>query len=89
MQSSLKVISNETYTHKTVILDETRFEKCRFNDCIITYSGGPAEAYACQFSPNTAWRFEGPALMTMQVLQQCGWQFLTGKGEKPESFPHP
>ena len=70
MQSELKVVSNQTYTHKTLILDGTRFENCHFIECLITYSGGPA-------------------LETMQVLLQCGWQFLSGKGEMPEPLPHP
>jgi len=89
MQFKLPVVSNQTYAHKTLILDGTRFENCRFIECLITYSGGPAEASACEFSPNTAWRFEGPAAITMQVLQQCGWRFLYGNGEKAEPLPHP
>jgi hypothetical protein len=75
----LPVIAGQTFTRTDVRLDGKRFEKCKFINCQIFYSGGLAEASACEFSPDTVWRFEGAAGITMAVLQQLGWRFQYGK----------
>jgi hypothetical protein len=87
MQFPLPVVSKRTFMRETVTLDGTRFENCRFIECHIVYSGGPAETSVCEFSPNTVWDFQGAAATTMVVLQQCGWHFEYGKGDLPIPLP--
>jgi len=72
----LPVVSGQTYSKKTVQLDGTRFENCKFIDCQILYDGGPAETSACYFSPGTAFFFRGIAANVVQVIQGLGWTIL-------------
>jgi hypothetical protein len=74
----LPVISGRTFTNETVVVDGKRFENCKFIGCHIVYSGAPAEASSCQFSPNTTWEFQAAAAMTVQTLQRFGWRFEYG-----------
>jgi hypothetical protein len=87
MEYKLPVVSSQTYTHQDIPVDGKRFENCRFIRCQIIYSGGPAEASACEFSPDTVWKFQGAAAMTLETLQRFGWRFSYGKGETPEPLP--
>lgn len=79
----LPVIPSRTYTNQPVRLDGNRYENCKFIDCQIVYSGGPAEVHSCEFSQNTLWDLRNAAAITLQVLQQCGWQIRYGDGEQP------
>lgn len=74
------VISGRIFKNETVILDGFRFEKCRFENCTLVYSGGPADSAECYFAPDTLWKFEGPAGMVMQVLPLFAWRFSFGEG---------
>jgi hypothetical protein len=80
---TLPVTKGRTFTRETVTLDGKRFENCKFNECHLIYSGGPADCSACEFSPNTVWDFQGPAAITMVALQRFGWRLEFGKGETP------
>jgi hypothetical protein len=86
----LPVTSRKTFRREIVVLDGKRFEHCKFIECQIVYSGAPAEISSCEFSPNTVWQFQGPAGMTMQLLQQCGWRIEYGKsGPQAPAIPIP
>ena len=79
----LPVRSGETFKKQAVVLDGTRFEKCRFIECQLIYAGGPADCSACEFVGNTTWNLQGPASTTMLALRAFGWTFLFGGQEAP------
>jgi hypothetical protein len=84
MEYKLPVVSNESYVRQDVVVDGKRFENCRFIRCRIVYSGGPAEASGCEFCPDTVWKFQGFASMTLDTLQRFGWRFLYGRAKTPK-----
>ena len=84
----LPVIAGKTFTKHTIQIDGTRFENCKFIECTIRYSGGPAEASACEFSPNTVWDIRDAAGLTIMVLQQFGWRLeYENQGPLPPRSP--
>jgi hypothetical protein len=87
-QIKLPVISGRTFTRQTVTLDGNRFENCRFIECHLVYSGGPADCSSCEFSPNTVWDFQGPAAITVMVIQKFGWSLQYGKLQVPNPIPN-
>jgi hypothetical protein len=62
-----------TFTGDDAIhVDGGRFIECRFEGSVLIYSGGrPPEFENCMIG-DTRWRFEGPALRTIQLLQAIG-----------------
>jgi hypothetical protein len=86
----LPVVAGRTFKNETVVVDGRRFENCKFIGCTIIYSGGPAEASACEFSPNTVWGFQEPVGTSLKVLQAFGWRFEYGpKGPLAPAIPIP
>jgi hypothetical protein len=86
----LPITNGKTFRREIVVLDGRRFENCRFIECQIVYSGGPAEVSSCEFAPNTVWQFQGAAGMTMRLVQQCGWRIEFGPpGPQAAAIPIP
>jgi hypothetical protein len=79
---TLPAVSGKTFKNEAVTIDGKRFENYKFIDCHIIYSGGPADASACEFSPNLTWEFRGNVGMIVQVLPHFGWRLEFG-GEPP------
>jgi len=87
---TLPITAGKTFKNETVQIDGRRFENCKFIDCTIVYSGGPAEASFCEFAPNTVWAFQEPLGTSLKVLQQLGWRFEYGaKGPNAPAIPIP
>ena len=86
-QFKLPVMSNKTFDKQPIKLDGWRYERCKFIDCKMVYSGGPVEVSECEFSGETQWDFRGVAATTLVVLRQCGWKFEYGNGETPDQLP--
>lgn len=64
----IKNVENE-YKNVRVILDNNEFIKCRFEGCVLEFSGlGPVSLVECGFS-NVSWVFSGPAQNTLQFLK--------------------
>jgi hypothetical protein len=76
--TTLPLVSGQTFRNQTVMLDGKRFEGCRFIDCVIDYAGGLTQTSSCEFSPNTVWKFRGPAALVTTVLQGCGFRLEFG-----------
>lgn len=74
----LPVISGKTFRRENVVIDGKRFENCKFFECTIIYSGGPAETHLCEFGPNLLWGFQEPVGTSLKVLQAFGWRFEYG-----------
>jgi len=61
--------SGESYNHQTVQLDGETFTDCRFAECRLVYSGGPAPQFeGCRFD-DCEWKFEDGAAQTLQALK--------------------
>ena len=87
---NLPVVSGKTFRGGTVVIDGKRFENCKFFECTLIYSGGPAEMSSCEFGPNLLWGFQEPIGTSLNVLQQFGWRFEFGaKGPLAPAVPVP
>ena len=66
-------ISDRTFTNgETVEADGNEFVRCNFESVRLEYSGGGHPVFRdCQFG-EMGWYFTGPALRTIQLLQQMG-----------------
>lgn len=52
-----------------VPLDGDEFIRCRFNDCLLVFTGeGPIVMDGNVFGPAVKWTFDGPAARTLQFL---------------------
>ena len=72
--AALPVISGRTFTEQIVVVDGFSYERCRFVDCMIQYSGGAAEILDCELSANTIWDFRGSAASTIRILEAVGFK---------------
>ena len=75
---TLPVIADRTFTRETVALDGFRYERCNFAECVIQYSGGPADVSDCIFAPNTMWDFRAGAALTIETLKMVGFRVEYG-----------
>jgi hypothetical protein len=51
--------------------DGKTFTECNFDDIQLVYRGGEHPFFdSCRFGLNVTWRFLGPALRTIQLLQR-------------------
>lgn len=63
-------IEKQSYGRGTVVfIDDKYFTDCRFDDCIITYSGGDYGWANCRFESNVQINFIGPAQRVMTFAQ--------------------
>jgi hypothetical protein len=73
----MAVFKNKTFTRETIVLDSNEFHGCTFNECHLTYRGGPivfkADAFRCH------WVFEGAAQNTIGLLRYIGILPPTGE----------
>jgi hypothetical protein len=61
----------KTLTNATFVVEESFFINCVLRDCDLFYSGGDYDWMNARFE-NCRWHFRGPALKTMQMMQQIG-----------------
>lgn len=51
--------------------DGKSFADCTFNSAVLVYRGGEHPFFErCSFNDGVTWRFLGPALLTVQLLQR-------------------
>ncbi len=55
----------------TFVMEECFFLNCVLTDCDLFYSGGEADFVNLRME-NCRWHFRGPALKTVQVMQNIG-----------------
>lgn len=61
-------ILNSTFENARITLDNMHYEKCKFNNCTIEFSGiGKLGLIDCDFN-NCEWVFVGPAQNTLAFL---------------------
>src|SRR5579883_66592 len=65
------IVNGVDFKNETVTLDGKLFRNCNFDgSCVIVFRGTQATGFAhCKFSPQCQWRFDGPALLTMDFLR--------------------
>ena len=85
----LKVVRDRRFVDQTLHLDGVRYENCEFIGCTLVYSGGEADVSSCYVHAGTVWKLQGPAAMTVQVLEQYGWRIEYGNGPEPEPIRFP
>jgi hypothetical protein len=80
----LKKVANRTFAKgQQVETDDTHFSDCTFPAVTLDYRGGAHPTFErCTFE-SCGWHFSGPALKTIQILQQInaspgGEEFLAG-----------
>ena len=61
----------KTLNGATFVVEESFFINCVLRECDLFYSGGDFDWMNVQFE-SCRWHFRGPALKTMQVMQQIG-----------------
>jgi hypothetical protein len=81
--SRLRVVKDRRFVNETLSLDGVRYENCHFIGCTLVYSGGDSEVSSCYVHSGTVWKLQGPAAMTVQVLEQYGWHIKYGNGAEP------
>jgi len=70
----LPEVIGQSYTNQDVVLDGKSYQRCTFNECRLTYRGGPSRMVACYIGPNCVWQFEEAASYVLQFLQEIGWR---------------
>ena len=85
----LRVVKDRRFVNQTLRLDGIRYENCHFIGCTLVYSGGEADVSSCYVHAGTVWKLQGPAAMTVQVLEQYGWHIEYGDGSEPEPIRFP
>lgn len=71
--SVMEEIKAKHYSREVVCLDGKLFSACEFEDCLLTYGGGPCEWDSTRFS-NCRVLLDGAANNTVQVLQGLGFK---------------
>ena len=61
-------ILKSTFQSTTVQLDDTYFEACVFNDCVLVYTGGRPPSLIRVSIHNCTWRFDEAAGNTLAFL---------------------
>jgi hypothetical protein len=63
-------VRGRTFTGETVDVDDTDFVDCTFESATLRYSGGEHPQFENCTVIEAGWYFTGPALRTIQLLQQ-------------------
>jgi predicted RNA methylase len=85
----LRVVKDRSFVNQTLHLDGVSYENCHFIGCTLVYSGGEADVSSCYVHAGTVWKLQGPAAMTVRVLEQYGWHIEYGDGQEPVSIRFP
>lgn len=64
----MSAVEDKTFTAMTVSVDDKHFIRCKFKDCVLTYSGGDFAFAECALEGQTRFTFEGPAMRTIALL---------------------
>jgi len=70
----LPVTSEQIFESISIPVDNRRFEKCTFVNCVIVYRGGPVEVSNCRFEGVTKWEFLDCAATTVLAMKAFGWR---------------
>ena len=64
----MQTIENQTFSNQRIELDDTQFNNCTFDGCVLIYSGtGGTSLSGCTIH-NTGFGFEGSAAKTLELL---------------------
>jgi hypothetical protein len=69
----VRVVGKE-FNKAAVSLDNMSYENCKFIDCDLFYSGGPAQLFSCDIRPGNRWHIQGAAALTVETLRTSGFQ---------------
>lgn len=83
----LRIVADQTFSNKDVVLDGCSHKRCTFNKCRLIYRGGDARILSCAFSPDCQWQLEQSAAVTVQVLRAARWQIAPPFGEMVPIIP--
>jgi hypothetical protein len=73
----------KTFEKQSFVMEECFFVNCVLRDCDLFYSGGDFDWLNLRFE-NSRWHFRGPALKTMQLMQNQG---MLKQSQTPPSTP--
>jgi len=65
----LITIKECTFKNTNVQLDGKHYERCKFEDCVIAYGGGPPPTLIENDFKNCSWQFVGSAQNTLQFMK--------------------
>ena len=88
----MEQVSGRSFSGEDVETDGKTFTDCSFKAAGLVYRGGEHPLFErCSFGPGVTWRFLGPALKTIQLLQriandQGGENFIADLFEKGKFF---
>ncbi|MFZ1009230.1 MAG: hypothetical protein WAN65_20475 [Candidatus Sulfotelmatobacter sp.] len=68
----MKTYNHMRFTNSLVVIDDSRFDHCSFDSCIVRYSGAPYQIIDCSFSPDTRLEFEDAAMRTAALMEDLG-----------------
>jgi hypothetical protein len=68
----MNIFENQTFTGRALTLDDTKFVRCTFIACTITYFGGFFDMIDCVISPETLWVLRDSAQRTTGLLRMIG-----------------
>ena len=80
----MEQVSGRSFSGEDVETDGRSFTDCSFADAALVYRGGEHPLFErCSFGSGVSWRFLGPALATVQLLQRiandAGGETFIGK----------
>lgn len=70
----MRAVEDQTFTAMTVSIDDKHFIRCKFKDCVLTYSGADFAFAECLFEGQTRFTLEGPAMRTVSFLNNFNIQ---------------
>jgi hypothetical protein len=80
------VFDNKHFVGEVVVIDNAKFINCRFEGCILRYSGGPWSIEHCDFSSDTTFALQGQAYQGMLFLKSFD-MIKPGRFADPSQMP--
>lgn len=70
--NAMQVVDHRRYKDELVVLDNTSFSDCFFENCILMYAGGPIGIERSGMK-NCRWKIQGPAAAVLLGLASLQW----------------
>lgn len=61
-----------TLKGQILVIEEVWIKDCTLQDCVFFYGGGVFQVENCKLVGKNEWKFHGPALQTLSLLQTIG-----------------
>lgn len=74
----MEINIGDNFKNDRIQLDDKKFERCTFRNCVVVYAGGPL-IFSSNKLDGVTWEFEGPAGRTISLMSSF---YQSGGGAK-------